>query len=72
MAQRASDCGLTVTETDLEDCAASYAEVDEATAAACAEADDPGRLEEWWTCEELAANYSNGAGNGGAASKGGE
>jgi hypothetical protein len=61
MATRAADCGLTVTEQDLEDCAAKYEEVDEQTEAACAEADDANRLEEWWTCDELAANYSNGA-----------
>jgi hypothetical protein len=38
----------------------SYEEPDEITSAACAEADNAERLQEWWTCDELAANYTEG------------
>ena len=61
MAERATECGLSVSESALEDCATAYEETDEATDAACLEADDPERLSEWWTCDELADNYSDGA-----------
>lgn len=61
MAERAAECGLSVSESELETCATTYEKVDEATAAACTEANDANRLEEWWTCDELAENYTNGA-----------
>ena len=60
MAARAAECELSVSEDELESCATTYEEVDEATEAACLEANDTTRLEEWWTCPELAENYTNG------------
>ncbi len=61
MAARAAECDLTVSEEELEACATRYEEVTPEMSAACGEANDAGRLEEWWTCEELAENYTNGA-----------
>ena len=61
MAARAAECDLTVSETELESCATRYEEVTPEMSASCAESNDPERLAEWWTCEELAENYTNGA-----------
>lgn len=60
MASRATECNLALSETELESCSTRYEEVTPEQSAACDEANDPERLEEWWTCEELAENYTNG------------
>lgn len=61
MADRAVECGLSVTQDELESCVLANEQPTPEWSAQCAEADDPTRLEEWWTCEEIAENYTNGA-----------
>jgi hypothetical protein len=62
MAERAVQCGLSVTQDELESCISENEEVDEARSAQCVDADDPLRLEEWWSCDEFAENYAHGVG----------
>ena len=61
MATRANDCGLTVTQDELESCVKANAEPTEVWAQQCSDANDASRLAEWWTCDDVAENYTNGA-----------
>ncbi len=61
MAERANECGLSVSQDELESCITKNEEPTEERAAQCGDADDPERLAEWWTCDEVAENYANGA-----------
>lgn len=60
MAARASECGLSISQDELESCVSSNQDVTPEWAAQCLEANDPTRLEEWWTCDEVAENFTNG------------
>ncbi len=62
MAERANECELSVSQVELEGCITKNEEPTEERVAQCVDADDSLRLEEWWTCDEVAENYSNGAG----------
>ncbi len=62
MAEQAATCEFTVSQDELESCIAANENPTEEWAQQCADADDGARLEEWWTCEELAENYTNGGG----------
>ncbi len=61
MADRAYECGLSVSQDELESCVLANEQPTPEWSAQCLEADDPQRLEEWWTCDEIAENYTNGA-----------
>jgi hypothetical protein len=62
MANYASeDCELTVTEDSVDACRERYSNITEEQAGQCIEANDPEQLREWWSCEELAENYTDGS-----------
>lgn len=61
MAARAEACGLSVTQDELETCVSANQNPTADWSAQCLEANDAARLEEWWTCDDLAENYTNGA-----------
>lgn len=61
MAQRASDCGLTVSQDELESCVKANEAPTPEWSQQCLDADEATRLEEWWTCDEVAENFTNGA-----------
>lgn len=61
MAEYAAECGYSVSQDELESCTIANENPTEEYAAACLEADDPAKLREWWTCEELAENFTNGS-----------
>lgn len=63
MAAYAQDeCGFTVDDQEVADCKDSLAELPDGRAEACEEVNDQETIAEWWTCEELAENFQNGAG----------
>lgn len=61
MAQRATECGLSVTQDELESCVKASENPTAEWVQQCLDADEAQRLEEWWTCNEVAENYTNGA-----------
>lgn len=63
MAEYANDCGLTVTPEDVTACKDEFTgdQVDDVTRDVCAENNSRDQLEEWWTCDDLAENFANGA-----------
>ncbi len=61
MADRADECGLAVSKDDLQSCVIANEEPTAEWVRQCADADEAVRLEEWWTCDEVAENYTNGA-----------
>lgn len=63
MAQYADECGYTVSPDEVQACrdANAGAELDNERAQQCIEANDPQKLREWWTCDELLENYENAA-----------
>lgn len=56
-----SDCGMTVSDTEVADCESSLQDLPDGRDAACAEVNDPEKIREWWTCDDLAENFQNGA-----------
>lgn len=61
----ADDCGMTVTAADRDACReAQSAEPDEARTAACEASTDPEAMREWWSCDDLRANFTAGAADG--------
>lgn len=60
MGSFAAECDLTVTEDSVDACRERYANITEPQAAQCIDARDPDQLREWWSCEELAENYTDG------------
>lgn len=61
MGKYAEECGLTVSNDDIQACQDAYADADDTEKDQCAEWSDPDALREWWTCENLAENFQNGA-----------
>lgn len=62
MAAYAEECGLTVTDDDVKACFdAQKGPLEKEEAALCREesADD---IREWWTCDDVAENFTNSAG----------
>jgi hypothetical protein len=53
------DCGMVVTSADRDACRDAQAgEPSEARADACEAAGDPDALREWWTCDDVRANFT--------------
>jgi hypothetical protein len=55
----AKECGHDPTQDELQACKQSFADVDEATWATCRDNNDPDYVREWWSCEDLAENWTN-------------
>jgi hypothetical protein len=62
MADYANECGLTVTPDELAACKDNNASANlpEGALQTCADHNDPAALREWWTCQDLAENFTNG------------
>lgn len=60
LANYAADCGYTVSPDQVEGCKADYAkaDLDDGVLQSCADHNDPDALREWWTCEDVAENFS--------------
>ncbi|MEN9786051.1 MAG: hypothetical protein RLZZ299_1315 [Pseudomonadota bacterium] len=59
------DCGMTVTAADRDACRDAQAgEVSDARAEACEAAADPVAMREWWSCDDLRANFTAGVSAG--------
>ena len=61
MATRAAECGLSVTQDELESCVTSNPDPSPDWELQCLDANDAARLQEWWSCDDLKENYTNGA-----------
>ena len=63
MADYAEDeCGLTVSSEAVSECVARQdKELTDEQRQSCVDARDADGLAEWWTCDDLAANFSDGA-----------
>ena len=55
------DCGLTVTQDQITECQESQADLPEGRNEQCLEVADPEYIREWWTCDDLAQNFQDGA-----------
>jgi hypothetical protein len=55
------DCGLTVSQDQVSECKKSQADLEAGQNEACMEVADPEYIREWWTCDELAENFQDGA-----------
>lgn len=64
MARYAEECDLTVDKNDILICQEDLARSDlaEGDLETCADWGDPDAIREWWTCEDLAAEYGQGSG----------
>lgn len=63
MADYANSCGLDVGPEDVTECVDRFAksELEEGSTQACAENNSRAQIREWWTCEDLAENFTNSA-----------
>lgn len=59
----AKDCGFTVSPDEVATCRETFAgsNLAEGEAQTCADINDPEYVREWWTCDDLAENFSNAA-----------
>jgi hypothetical protein len=63
MAQYADECGFEVSNDQVQECrdANATATLTDERAQTCIERSDPVALREWWSCDDLAENYQDGA-----------
>lgn len=63
MADYAKECGLNVDKDDILVCKDEFqgAELADEDRQTCEEWGDPDALREWWTCDDLAAEYGQGS-----------
>jgi hypothetical protein len=61
MADYATECGYTVTADDIQGCRDQYASANltPESVAACSENSDPEAMREWWSCDDVAENFTN-------------
>lgn len=56
-----TDCGLTVSDDELKQCLEDQSSVDGDQNQQCASVSDPDYIRQWWTCDQLAENFQDGA-----------
>ncbi len=63
LADYAEECGLSVTNEDIRACEESQSgPLEKEDAQLCRDLTDPDDIREWWTCDDLAENFTDGSG----------